>query len=97
MSKPEKANIDDSSPSVTLTVGELKELIDRAVRKALSGNGYHKAGDLLDADGAAKHLCVLESWVKEKARRGELKSVHLGHYIRFRPEDLDQFIKDLKK
>jgi len=93
MSEPEKPQIDDSSLLVTLTVGQLREI----VCQASNGNGHHDGDHLLNTKQAANRLGVLVSWISEKTRKGELPCVHLGHYIRFKPEDLDQYIKDHRK
>ena len=97
MSEPKNADIDDSSLSVTLNVGQLREIFRQEMEKGSNGNGYRDWGDLLDAEGAAKHLCVPVSKIRDMARKGELPCVHLGHYIRFQPEDLDKYIKDHKE
>lgn len=75
------------------------EAIRHAVREELAasnGNGHHE-GLLLTAEQAAERWEVPVSWIRDMARRGELPCVHLGHYIRFKPDDLDQFIKDHRK
>jgi len=76
---------------------ELEEIVQGAVERALNGNGHHGGGQLLDAEKAGKRLDVPESWIRDMARQGELPCVHLGHYIRFKAEDLDQFVKAHKK
>ena len=76
---------------------ELEEIVEGAVAKALNKNGHQDGDHLLDAKTAAKRLCVPVSWIRDMARRGELPSIELGHYRRFRIEDLDRFIKDHKK
>lgn len=57
----------------------------------ISGNSPSPA--LLSADAAAKLFEVPKSWISEAARRGELPSVRVGHYVRFRADDLENFIK----
>ncbi len=76
---------------------EFEEMIERAIKKVQNGKGHPDGGYLLDAKRAANHLGVPVSWVREKARCGELPCVHLGHYVRYKPEDLDEYIQDLKK
>ncbi len=44
---------------------------------------------LLTPKAAAAHLGVPETWLRDKARAGAVKSVKLGLYVRFRLEDLD--------
>ncbi|MEE8113447.1 MAG: hypothetical protein V3T23_03740 [Nitrososphaerales archaeon] len=62
MSEPKKADLDDSTLSVTLTVGQLKAIVRGEVEKAVGQNGQH--GDkLLDAEKASKILSVGEDWL----------------------------------
>jgi len=63
MGEPEKANIDDSSPSVTLTVGQLKEIIRQEMQIASNGNGHQDGDRLLDADETSKILSVSPDWL----------------------------------
>lgn len=71
---------------------EIKQIVLEAMREA-AGNGTSNSLALLDIEQAAKFLGVPKSWVGEAARRGELTSVKLGHYTRFRPEDLAEFVE----
>ncbi len=61
MSKPD--NNQDSVLAVTLTVGQLDEVVERAVIRALNGNGHHDRDYLLNAKEAAKLLSVSEDWL----------------------------------
>ncbi len=81
----------DERMIVLMTKTELRELIRGEVGKANS-NG-HNSPTLLSAEAAAKFFDVPKSWVSEAARRGEIPSVRLGHYVRFRIEDLHAFIE----
>jgi excisionase family DNA binding protein len=49
---------------------------------------------LLDAAAVAERLHVPETWVRDMARQGRLPSVKLGHYVRFRAEDVDRFVAE---
>ena len=73
---------------------ELEEIVEKAIKKALNGNGHHEGDRLLDAEQAATRCHVPKSHILDMARRGELPCVHLGHYVRFDPTELGQFIKD---
>jgi len=76
---------------------ELEEIVERAIKKALNGNGHQDGDRLLDAKQAAKRWSVPESWIRDMARRGELPCVRLGRYLRFKFEDLDQFVIEHRK
>ena len=51
----------------------------------------------IDAKTAAAQWGVPESWVYDQARQGKLPSVRLGHYVRFRPDDLERFIAEQRQ
>jgi len=61
MSKPENTNIDDSSLSVTLTVGQLREIIRQEMQQA--SNGHHDEDYSLRIAEAAKMLKVSRDWL----------------------------------
>lgn len=48
---------------------------------------------LLTSKDVAEQLGVKVSWVEEHARQGDIRSVQLGRYRRFRQEDVDAFIE----
>jgi excisionase family DNA binding protein len=49
---------------------------------------------LLTAEEVAAKLAVPESWVYRAARAGELPSVQLGRYRRFRWPDVERWMED---
>jgi excisionase family DNA binding protein len=49
---------------------------------------------LMNAGQLAEHLSLPETWVREQARIGELPSIKLGHYVRFRLEDVKRYIAE---
>jgi len=63
----------------------LSERIANGDRKSL-GSALLRAPDL------AKLFGVPESWVREQARLGNLPSFKLGHYVRFRIEEVEHFL-----
>lgn len=60
-------------------------------RAANGGNGNGNSG-LLSAPQLAELWNIPESWVREQARLGVLPSVRLGHYVRFRIEEVERFL-----
>ena len=74
-------------------IGTLKALESVLLSMLLSQPTYSNrasqpSGELLTAPEVAKILNVPESWVREQARLGELPSVKLGHYVRFRSDEV---------
>jgi excisionase family DNA binding protein len=55
------------------------------------------ASELLTAPEVAQRWHVPESWVREQARLGVLPFVRLGHYVRFRPDELERFASERRK
>ena len=49
---------------------------------------------LLDAGEVAERLGLPESWVLDRARKGKIPKVPLGHYVRFRPSSIDRWIAE---
>ena len=60
---------------------ELEEIVERAIKKALNGNGHQT--ELLTPEDLAKKLIVPLSWVYEQSRLGNIPTHKLGRYIRF--------------
>ena len=59
-----------------------------------------KGNPLLTVDEVAELLGLSAAWVYQHscgARRPSLPSVKLGRAIRFRPESLEQFVRDMER
>jgi len=68
MSETNKGIMDDSSLSVTLTVGQLKALVREEIEKAAAQNGQH--GDkLLDAGAACEVLSCSPDWLYDHHKK----------------------------
>ena len=48
---------------------------------------------LLTAGEVAEVLNLRLSWVRDKTRQGELPHVKLGHYVRYRPADVQEYVE----
>lgn len=48
---------------------------------------------LLTAKDIAQHLQITEAWVQQQAREGDLPSIALGRYRRFRAADVQAWIE----
>jgi excisionase family DNA binding protein len=84
----------DERMIVTLTIAELRDFV-RQELQAVSANG--KPGPLLlDTEQAAAFLNVPATWLASMAREGKIKSVKLGHYVRFARADLESYILQMK-
>ena len=82
---------------LALRVAALKTLEGALLALMLSeriANGDRRAlaAPLLGAPELAKLFGVPESWVREQARLGNLPSFKLGHYVRFRIEEVERFL-----
>ena len=96
MSEPEKANMDDSSLSVTLTVGQLKEIIHQEMQKASNGNGHHDGDHLLDADKASRVLSVSPDWLYRHAKRLPFTRVLAPKMLRFSYQGIQKWLATKK-
>ena len=85
----------DERMIVTLTIADLREIV-RQELQAVSANGKPEPL-LLDTEQAAVFLNVPPTWLASMAREGKIKSVRMGHYVRFARADLEAFIQEMKK
>jgi len=79
MSEPNTAT-ENSKLAVTLSVGELRELVRGEIQEALGRNGN---GPLLTPEELAQQLKVPLSWVYESSRQRKIPTHRMGRYIRF--------------
>jgi len=73
-----------------LLLDRIREIVREEIKAAAENE--HDSPTLLSAEAVAKVFDVPKTWISEAARRGELPSVRLGHYVRFRIEDLQTFV-----
>ena len=78
MSDP--SNINNSSLAVTLTVGQLREIVREEIQ-ATNQDGHQT--ELLTAEKLAERLKIPVSWVYEQSRQENIPTHRLGRYIRF--------------
>ena len=99
MSEPEKAKIDDSSPSVILTVGQLKAIVRKEVEKAVGQNGHlnsklmEAAKPYLTTKEAAKLSRLGESTIRLAIHRRRLRANQVGSRVIIKRSDLEQFLE----
>jgi excisionase family DNA binding protein len=68
------------------------QILSRLVFERTTSSQYNPFPKLLNAKELAEHLSVPETWVREQARIGQLPSIKLGHYVRFRLDDVQRYL-----
>ncbi len=63
-------------------------------RLGLGPRPISQTSPLLDAEQAAKLLGVPPSWLLAQARKHRVPHHRLGHYVRFDPDELIQWVRD---
>jgi excisionase family DNA binding protein len=71
--------------AVNLTVGQLREIMRQEIKEAV---GRRTDDNLLTAKQLAEQLKVPRSWVYEKSRQGKIPTHRMGHYLRFRLQEV---------
>jgi excisionase family DNA binding protein len=66
----------------------------RLTRRAVHGDTVSFA--LIDAKAASCLLGVPHTWLLAQARAGQIPHHRLGHYVRFNPEDLKEWLAENK-
>ncbi len=95
MAEVEKSVLDDSTLSVTLTVGQLKALVREEIEKAVGQNG-HQGDKLLDAKEAAEILCVGEDWLYRHGSRLPFTRKLAPRVLRFSSQGIQKYLSTRK-
>ncbi len=77
---------------VRTTGGRVKQQI----RRAFNPRARRAFSPLIDAKAASTMLGVPYTWLLAQARAGTIPHHRLGHYVRFNPDDLEDWLKDTK-
>jgi len=94
MNEPEHKNHNADLLGEVL-LDSIRQAVREEIREAMGQNG--QTPELLSAETASKRWDIPVSWIRDMARRGELPHVKLGHYTRFKPDDLARFIQERRK
>jgi excisionase family DNA binding protein len=63
----------------------------------MTSNNGNGSGRLLTAEEVAVRLAVPKSWVYEASRHGEIPTVELGRYKRYREEAIVAWVREREK
>jgi excisionase family DNA binding protein len=67
------------------------------LRRAASAAGARPGAEqLIDARAAGRMLGVPHTWVLAQARAGQIPHHRLGHYVRFRRSDLEEWLRETR-
>ncbi len=72
--------------------GELEEIVQRAVEKALNGTGHHEGDKLLNADEAAEVLSVSKDWLYSHGGKLGLRRKIGPKAVRYSYKAIQKFI-----
>jgi excisionase family DNA binding protein len=75
-----------SRPAERLRVGAAR------LRHRRRGVAEAQFTPLIDAKAASRLLGVPHTWLLSQARAGQIPHHRLGHYVRFNPEDLKEWL-----
>jgi predicted DNA-binding transcriptional regulator AlpA len=93
---PETNTKSPQEMAVTLTVGELRELIRTEVKAALNGNGTAEPDKLLSIGEASNVLSRSSMWLYRNWKRLPF-SVRLGRSVRFSRKGIEKWIEAQKR
>ena len=75
---------------------ELEEIVQRAVEKALNGNGHHEGDKLLDAEEASKILSVAPDWLYRHGRQLPFTRKLAPRVLRFSAQGIQKYLSTRK-
>jgi len=91
VSKPD--NNQDSVLAVTLTVGQLREIIRQEVQQASNGNGHHNEDYSLGIAEAAKMLKVSRDWLYKHYKTLPFARKLGSKMLRFSHQGIQAYLK----
>jgi excisionase family DNA binding protein len=68
----------------------------RLLRRGRGISETYAFSPLIDAKAASRLLGVPHTWLLAQARAGRIPHHRLGHYVRFNPEDLKEWLGENK-
>jgi excisionase family DNA binding protein len=71
--------------------GRLRTSAARLLRRSVQTAGFTP---LIDAKAASRLLGVPHTWLLAQARTGRIPHHRLGHYVRFNPDDLHDWLTE---
>jgi excisionase family DNA binding protein len=74
---------------------EIRQIVREEIGAAVKAQTKPKL--TLDTKEAAELLNVPETWLAAAARDGRIPSLRIGHYVRFKPADLENFINSKER
>lgn len=79
---------------VTMTVEQLRELVRSELKAAMQSRGQAEApAPVLTSEEAARYLAMPVAVLRKRTARGEVPSFKVGAVLRYRREELDEWIK----
>jgi excisionase family DNA binding protein len=87
----------NASPATPLPAGRWSRARNAAAHlKRRDVNSDTGSFALIDAKAASTMLDVPHTWLLAQARAGRIPHHRLGHYVRFDPEDLKEWLKETR-
>jgi excisionase family DNA binding protein len=74
--------------------GRLREGAARLLHRRRGATETAGFTPLIDAKAASKLLGVPDTWLLAQARAGQIPHHRLGHYVRFNPDDLRDWLAE---
>ena len=71
----------------------MREAVREELQNSLMARNDKPEPFLFDTEEAARFLNVPPTWLASMAREQKIKSIKLGHYVRFSRADLEAFIQ----
>ena len=71
---------------------EIRRIVREEIEALKPDSNGHDSLTLLDLKQTAKHFNLPKSRISKAVKNGDLPCIKLGHYVRFRPSDLEDFI-----
>ncbi len=82
---------------VTLSVGELRAIVQEAVKAALPNGDVKPMKDWLKAEELSNLYGIPRRWFEDRGRAGDIKTTRPGRYVLFDRRSVESYLENHQK
>lgn len=94
---PDALAVSDEAMIVTLSVGQLRDIVREEVAKATNGKTQSAKKEWLKAEELAEEYGLPKTWFEERGRAGDIARVKPGRYVLFKRRDVETYLDEHRR
>ena len=89
--------VSDEAMIVTLSVGQLRDIVREEVASATNGKTQSAKKEWLKAEELAEEYGLPKTWFEERGRGGDIARVKPGRYVLFKRRDVEAYLDEHRR